>query len=313
MTLPSSLTGLFCQQSILTHEAEDDWLVVEKDEGADSATYTCKADGWHMVQRMGSVSTVTNVHKQVDLAKNIDPKPSKIHSSAEVENAARSNLSKVIEQLQTTLKNAEISKKECMVAVLHKTVTQAPNKMAVEEVRRAAIENRIKAYQDMPKSHMKLESISPYTWVDSRDNMDDLTKHTNYVEAVQKTSAMQRGSGPNAFPSNALESYYSNSSVQLVLPRASRSARQPLLLPEPEAIIKAIPLEGVSRSDLTLKFKPFWPQDSNQFREWVHQFRTIVKTVAVYDADTRMVKQKPKVPLKLRDTEVEEECGRFYC
>ena len=308
----SNLAKLFSQQSILTHEVEDDWLIVEKDEGADSATYTCKANGWHMVQHTGSASTITNVHKQADLVKNVNLKPIKAHTSAEVENVARSNLSKVIEQLQTALKNAEISKRECMVAVLHKTVTQAPNKMAVEEVRRAAIENRIKAYQEMSKPHMRFESIAPFTRVDSPDNMDGLTKRTNYVEAVQKSGAVHRESGPNAFPSNALESGPLNSNVELVLPRASMPSRQPLLHPEPETIIKAIPPEGISRSDLTLKFKPFWPLDSNQFREWVHRFRAIVKTVAVYEADTRMVKQKPKCPLKFQDTEIEEEFGRFY-
>lgn len=265
---------------ISTHEDEDDWLVIDTDNSTTAVNDPHMAEKWLMVEDKAKKNQAKDILKVNQKAKSIMELPMIVNSSG--------ISSSEMDVKDTCVNKPNTLEIEVVELVPQRGIDYYPSARATLQAAREGIEQyREKQFKLMGQFVANAETEKEKVAFGLKQPRTPLASLQTQRAGTTSMSDRLEFLYPPA------ETHDDHPEIWYHQPEASSSKR--FLLPEPEQVVKAIPAQGISSTDIIWKFSHSWPPLKEDFPAWTEHFKALVKSVAVYDSDTQFVKPKPKL------------------
>lgn len=268
---------------IISTRDEDEWLVIETGHTEITVKEPPKPEKWLMVEGKAKEYHAKDALKAKKKTENIMKRSTIVNSSGIPfpHTDVKDTRTSMVDALETV--DIELIPERGIHYYPDATATLQSAREGIEQYR----ERQLKIIKEF-----KAKSEMSQSKKNEKEKVPSMLKQRNPLLLrlrTQKTGAAQG--------SNSLNSPYPSPGIQDDYPEAwyrqpGSSSSQRFRLPEPDQVLKFIPVEGIAKSDLMKEFSYFWPSDRNFFFEWANRFMDLVRSVAIYDSETKFVKPK---------------------
>lgn len=260
------------------HEAEDEWMIIENGKSQSAVKGPVK-EKWVMVGSSEPMTKTNDPPGDSGLLVDLKERMMILEEPRAVSN-------KISHHSSPNAAKEENTKSQ--------TSLQSPDKVVVAQFTGRRTHDRMREIGDCIRKDIRRKS-GPGVRTQVVVKTDDCEEKAQETDADVAQRRSRWNQNQKSVP-DSLECLITNNDAHIpkdTNPKDIKaSSEKTFRLPKPEAVLEAIPPEGITSSDLVDKFRALWPAHPEGYAEWGQQLRVIVLRVGDYDPKTKLITPK---------------------